>query len=236
MKALISALFLILLFQSHNPSAATLSSEHMWPQNSLLNVVFLDGNKDHKALVQSIADQWLSNTNLSFKFFLSAGDAPAKTHIRISFKSHSGSQLGNQKNLLSKEPTMNLFDLTSRQISNSGARRLILHEFGHALGFEHEFRNPNWPYKIEVLFEVVKQCIPKMERMGYSIVKAKSHCDEINRKLEANKTLSTAYDQNSIMNYALEFVGEKGNPVKIKANSELSYLDKYAIQKWYPKN
>jgi len=227
---------LLALLNSQSVIASVLVKEHQWPQNSQLNIVFLDGSTEIKVLVKNYSVLWIKDTNLSFQFFDSLDKAPLKTHIRISFKHHSGSQLGNQKNHLSKKPTMNLIDLVSDQISDAGTKRLILHEFGHALGFEHEFRNPNWPYSQLAMPEIMSICLPKMIFIGYSKKNAEAHCLLINKELRSEDVLSTAYDEISIMNYALNFKDKTGFTVNIEAQSQLSYLDLYAIQKWYPKN
>ncbi|PHS20583.1 MAG: hypothetical protein COA86_01145 [Kangiella sp.] len=233
---LFRSLVFLALLTSQQIMASVLVKGHQWPQNSQLNVVFLDGSIEVKALVKTYSILWIKNTNLSFHFFDALDSAPQETHIRISFKNHSGSQLGNQKNLLSKEPTMNLFDLISDQISNAGAKRLILHEFGHALGIEHEYRNPNWPYGQFAMAEIMKVCLPKMMFIGYSKEGAQTQCLFINTKLKTESVLSTAYDEISIMNYALSFKDKNDFIVNIEGQSELSYLDLYAFQKWYPKN
>ncbi|MFT6734490.1 MAG: hypothetical protein ACJAS9_002691 [Polaribacter sp.] len=225
----------VLVFTSHSVGSAVLSKQHQWPQNSELNIVFLDGSTQAKTLVKIYSVLWIKETNLLFRFFDNLDEAPEKTHIRISFTNHTGSQLGNQNDLQSNNPTMNLLDLVSPQISESGARQLILHEFGHALGFEHEFRNPNWPYGKSAIDQVLKKCIPKIKLIGYSVAEAKNRCLLINTVLDTTNILSTAYDENSIMNYTLNFTDKNNKSVRITRNTRLSYLDLYAIQKWFPK-
>ncbi len=233
---LTNLVFWILFFSnSLNLNAAVIVIDKMWSSNTELVVVFLDGDPVLIDKVKNISQQWLKKTNLSFKFYLSLNTAPNKTHIRVSFKSHTGSKLGNQKDLLSKEATLNLFDLTSSKISDSGAQRLILHEFGHALGLEHEFRSPYWPYNQAANAKIIKKCAPKMKFLGYSDKKAISKCSEISSKLKESSVHSTAYDEISIMNYAIVFTDTKGRFKSIPAQTELSYLDQYALQKWYPK-
>lgn len=230
--------FYIILFLFHSQTllSAVLVKENLWPQNSLLNVVFLDGSTKAKSLVKAYSVLWVENTNLSLRFYSSIDQAPEVTHIRISFKHHTGSQLGNQRDHLSKKATMNLFALISHQISDLGAKRLILHEFGHALGLEHEYLSPNWPYGLLAKSAVMSKCLPKMVFIGYSKLGAEKHCTFINSQLKSKSVLSTAYDESSIMSYALSFLGSNNSMVNIQAQTKLSYLDRYAIQMWYPKN
>jgi len=226
---------LILLFFSLSGQSAVLIKNKQWQKGMVLNVIFLDGNKELHNLVKTTAPQWLQNTSLSFKFYNNLAAAPQSTHIRISFNLHSGSQLGDHGDYLSKLSTMNLFDLTTGQISDSAAQRLILHEFGHALGFEHEYRSQYWPYNHQAIQQIIVACYPQMELIGYSKQSARTHCNEINAPVDPNLAFVTAYDESSIMNYPMSFIQLDGNEKRIKAALKLSLLDHHAIQQWYGK-
>lgn len=232
-----SILILLLLLCLYVPTtqSAVLVKNKLWKKDTVLNVVFLDGNPKLHQLVKSIAPQWLQQTSLSFQFFSNLSSAPKQTHIRISFNLHSGSRLGNHQDYQSKTATMNLFDLVSNQTSDSGAQRLILHEFGHALGFEHEYRSSYWPYDTKVIEQIIVDCYPKMELIGYSSQTAKQRCQTINAPINSKLAYLTAYDEGSIMNYPMSFILKDGGEKNIKAAINLSTLDHYAIQLWYGK-
>ena len=226
-------LLLLLVFYLVPATGAVLIKDKQWLPNTVLNVVFLDGSQKQRQLIQQIAPNWLKKTNLSFRFYDSMLNAPSETHIRVSFLLQSGSRLGNHQDYLSKDATMNLFDLATGRLSESGAKRLILHEFGHALGLTHEYRSPYWPYGREVLQQILIDCTPKMERIGYTEQEAKSRCKLVNKPVDPKKAKKTAYDEFSVMNYPTIFTTESGEEKTIRANSSLSYLDQYAIQLWY---
>ncbi len=226
-------LAIFIFFYSLSPKTAVLIKDKQWQKNMVLNVVFLDGSSDLHQLVRQTAPEWLQNTSLSFQFFDQLNQAPTQTHIRISFKLHSGSTLGDHQDYVSKTPTMNLFDLTSKHISDSRAQRLILHEFGHALGFEHEYRSRYWPYGERVIKQVTANCYPKMELIGYSPQLAVTHCKDINATINSSLAYLTAYDENSIMNYPISFEQKDGSNKQIKAAVSLSILDRYAMERWY---
>lgn len=227
-----SVSWLLLLLNFHL-SAAVLVKDKQWPKGSTLNVLFLDGTPTMHKRVTDIAPLWLVKTSLKFSFYSDLINAPSETHIRISFNSHSGSQLGNHKDFQSRFATMNLQSLNSDSISDKGIKRLILHEFGHALGLEHEYRSKNWPYGLEALSEIITRCYPKMEAIGYNKDEAISHCSKINQPIQKDLTLTTAYDENSIMNYSLHFVAQDGTDKKIEPSFSLSILDRHALQQWY---
>ena len=233
-----SSLFAFTLFWLSNSSvwAAVLVKDKMWPANSTLNVVFIDGTAAQKAQVQEYAPLWLEDTSLKFRFYDGWRDAPRESHIRVSFLSHTGSTLGNHGDLLSREPTLLLAEIATDDLPQDYARRYILHEFGHALGFEHEYRNPKWPYGMAAIETQISDCFPRLEKLGYSQTDAKRRCREINGPLAEIATYSTVFDEYSIMNYPqvidLAGQGEK----RIHAKSQLSVLDKVAIQRWYNQN
>jgi serralysin len=119
---------------------AALVKDSKWPANSTISVSFLDGTDEQKALVRRFAVEWITNlANLNFSW-----RAPPNTDIRISFQySGSWSVIGTTaKSIMPKtQPTMNFGWLTPG-VTDEEARRVILHEFGHALGLIHEHQSP----------------------------------------------------------------------------------------------
>jgi hypothetical protein len=228
-----SLIFLFLLVPQFQVNAAVLIKDKQWKQGSTLNILFLDGDSRLFDLVETISSQWVQNTTLKFNFYRDLTKAPKNTHIRISFLRYGGSSLGDHKDYSSMFPTMNLADLRSSDISDSGIERLVLHEFGHALGLEHEFRSFHWPYGKVPIQSIIVNCYPKMEAIGYSKNGAHQHCREINKTIEKRVSRTTAYDELSVMNYPMPFKLPSGANKTIKPTSRLSFLDRYAIHNWY---
>ncbi|TQV73580.1 hypothetical protein FLL45_11950 [Aliikangiella marina] len=222
-------------FYCQQTGAAVLAKDKMWPKHSQLVVVFLDGTPQQKKLVKKIAPLWLENSSLSFHFYNDFKSAPTETHIRVSFKGTTGSVLGNHGDFSSQQPTLQLAKLNEEDLPENFAKRWILHEFGHALGFEHEFRNPDWPYGNAPIEQQISACYPGMIKLDYSEQQARTKCREINQVLSKYSTNSTIYDEYSIMNYPMEIAQGKNISKKIHARFELSVLDKLAIERWYGK-
>ncbi len=234
-KAGLSLFYVVILLFFTNTVAAVLVKDKQWPNGLVLNVVFIGGEQKTLRLIKKTAPLWLDNTGLSFRFYDNLASAPKQTHIRVGFNTHTGSVLGNHRDYESKYPTMNLFDLTTGRLSDKSSFRLILHEFGHALGFEHEYRNRFWPYGNQPINSLIKGCYPKMKLIGYSKMSAYARCQKINAPITDKSAFLTAYDETSIMNYPMSFTLDDGKEKNIEASNKLSFLDLNAIQRWYPK-
>lgn len=129
-------------FQAAPPTTgqtkAALVKDSKWPEKAKISISFLDGTADQKALVKRYAKKWLDHANLTFSW-----EQGPNTDIRISFQ-HRGSWsvIGTTcKRVPQGQPTMN-FGWLNPGVSDEEARRVILHEFGHALGLIHEHQNP----------------------------------------------------------------------------------------------
>lgn len=118
-----------------------LVTSKMWKPGRTLTVCFLDGQPAVQDKVQRYATQWTQWANIRFKFVTGH-----KATIRISFaESGSWSAIGTDALVTEYfkpgEPTMNFGWLTP-DTGDQEYSRVVLHEFGHALGCIHEHQNP----------------------------------------------------------------------------------------------
>jgi hypothetical protein len=109
-----------------------------WAPNDGIRISFMDGDPLLREGVKTRALEWTKHANLTFLF----GTDP-DADIRISFRQRgSWSFIGTQcHNIPLGKPTMNFGWLTPNT-PDEEVSRVVLHEFGHALGCIHEHQNP----------------------------------------------------------------------------------------------
>lgn len=121
-----------------------LAEHRHWAAGRILRVRFFTGTRTVHAQVLATARRWTLHANLAFKDVTEKPAEPAE--IRVSFGAKGDrsawSYIGTDcLEIAASEPTMHLGDL---EIGNglSDLQRVVLHEFGHALGFIHEHQSP----------------------------------------------------------------------------------------------
>jgi hypothetical protein len=110
-----------------------------WPPRAIIRAAFLDGYRSLREGVKTVALTWLDYAKLSIYFVADVNQAD----IRISFRERgSWSYIGTDCHAVpADQATMNYGWLT-RESSADEVSRVVLHEFGHALGCIHEHQNP----------------------------------------------------------------------------------------------
>lgn len=210
-----------------DPFELALVGQKVWKPGRTLRVRFLDGDPQVQKRVQAYAMQWMEYANITFQFVTSA-----PSEIRISFKEEGyWSALGTDALVKEyfplSEPTMN-FEGFTMSTPESEYSRVVLHEFGHALGCIHEHQSPSGG--IQWNKEAVYRSLGgppnnwNKEQVDHNVLS----------RYSADQTQFTAFDSRSIMLYSFPKEWTLNN-MQFTSNDVLSDTDKRYIATRYPK-
>jgi hypothetical protein len=242
-----------------------------WIDGRIITVAFKGGTTELHEKIAAVASQWSDYANIRFDFgrdpatgkfrTWSVEDKDYQADIRIAFDalgywSTVGTESRDPKIIVPNEASMNFHDFDQgTPVTWEGTVR---HEFGHALGLEHEHQHPaqvcDWRWTDEDGYQVAK------DKYGQVTIDKNGKHPSIYRVLggppnnwppeQVDSNLrqlsdSSAYgfgkfDKFSIMKYYFEswmFIdGERSDCYSAGGNNEFSNEDKTRVAEFYPKN
>lgn len=146
-------------YDPSGPIAKAVGDDQLvWPIDVALVVRFLDGTPWQQAQVRKHAKTWTTAAKGKIRFtYLTPGDAGA-SDIRITFDTEeSKSCVGTNANYYPNTATMWFGWVTTAQAleDSTQIQSVILHEFGHALGLNHEHQHPeaSIPWDVEAVYK-----------------------------------------------------------------------------------
>ena len=199
-----------------------------WDKGHKLSCRFLDGSATQKKKVEEKAHIWEQYANLKIVF----GNDP-HAEVRISFVADPGSWSAVGKDCLvtkffpKDQPTMN-YGWLDDNTDDTEYERVVVHEFGHAIGCIHEHQSPkeklNWD--VAAVYKAFS---------GPPNNWSKADIDSnILQKYSPKGISATIFDKDSIMLYQFDaslFTDHKPTPL----NTKLSKKDEGMISRMYPK-
>ena len=222
------------------------SSAKTWCLNqddAVLRVCFFGGSPGLRRFVGSVAKRWVEGrSGLRLDFGKGKGRSCRdgdRSHIRISFRRGASWSLVGMDSINPKlvgltEPSMNLANLTKIK-STKKIRRIILHEFGHALGLEHEHQNPKGACGKAINFQAAMQVFGGAPyNWGLDQIQ-----DNMGELTAPGRLVATDFDRKSVMMYALPkkiFQRSARRSCAVTERYKLSVTDKRLIGRLYPRS
>jgi serralysin len=204
---------------------ASVASQKKWRVGSVITVSFFGGTDTQRGRVQPYFHRWEQYANLKFRFI----DNPVFSDVRVAFNPNDGSwsYVGTDCLLVAKdEPTVN-FGWLEDQTEEEEYRRVVLHECGHVLGFDHEDQQPA---------AAIQWDVPKV--LAYyegppNFWSADDVFTQVINKINDPSEQHTVFDPLSIMAY---FVPAEMtlNHVAVPMNTDLSTMDRVFAGEMYP--
>jgi hypothetical protein len=192
-----------------------------------LRVRFLDGSPTQRQKVREHATSWSKYCNITFDF----SESP-DAEVRVSFVADPGSWSAVGTDCLLTEefkpdqPTMN-FGWLRDDTDDVEYRRVVVHEFGHALGAIHEHQSPKggiqWNLPAVYAYFSGPPNNWTKDDIDFNVV----------QKYSASQLNATKFDRRSIMLYTFPpelIVGH----LRLPLNTSLSTGDKKFVAKMYP--
>jgi hypothetical protein len=215
---------------SAHPLKMALVTGKRWANGRRLGVRFLDGSATQRKKTQRYAEMWERWANINFDF---SSKGAARGEIRVSFVADDGSWSAVGTDCLltdyfpGNEPTMN-FGWLRDDTDDVEWRRVVTHEFGHALSAIHEHQNPKGGIKWDVAAVYRYFGGPpnnwSKEEIDHNVI----------QKYSISQLNATKFDPKSIMLYSFPpelTLDHKGT----KENTDVSPGDRKFIAKMYPK-
>ncbi|MBN8674096.1 MAG: hypothetical protein J0L56_08180 [Chitinophagales bacterium] len=212
---------------AQQPLAAV--TDLMWSPGDVITVGFIPGKKGslfQQNRVKMYSKTWEKVANIQFQFVEDIRQAI----IKVGFDTADGNWSWLGRDALSNPfgaQTINFENLTDNA-PEPEIRRLVLHEFGHALGFIHEHQSPasgilDWNYPNVYAYFSKPPLSWSRDMINQQVI----------AKYNRSHTNSTAYDPASIMHYRIP-PDLTNSGIDVRMPDRLSRMDSQYARLIYP--
>lgn len=201
-----------------------IATDLMWNPGERLTVSISGASAALQARIQTYALEWSKWANITLQFV--ADPAQAEIRVEVNSDNTSWSQIGRGALAVpAPDKTMNFGWLTDATADDE-VSRVVLHEFGHALGLIHEHQSP-------------VAGIPWDRDKVFAYYRTHDHWDDatiqsnIFDQASTTTTNFSQFDPASIMEYQIP-AELTTNGYSVGFNRVLSAIDKQYIARFYP--
>lgn len=204
----------------------------------VLTVCFRDGLEASWKKIATVANEWTVGTSIRFDFGTAtppracAASDPSDIRVSMTGKGNWSYVGKHAMGVAADKATLNLSGMDHGNALTEYERFLVLHEFGHALGFEHEHQSPEGGCAGEFNWEALSAIL---EWTPEEVKQNMTRFDESARK---SGLVASAFDASSVMLYALPakaFLNAATAKCLVpNVNSTLSPMDKAGMRYLYP--
>ncbi len=207
---------------------AVVLNSNLWTSGQTIRIKFLNGDTYLQDKVRLYAGQWLQFANLKFQYVAANEDSDIKISFRGNGDMGNWSAVGTGcRGFAQFSPSMNFGAFNPNgTTAESVFSRVILHEFGHALGMTHEHHSPVSP--IQWNTPVVYEYYARTQRWSNA-----QTFEWVIMKYNTTETNFSAFDPLSIMTYYVP-PGHTLDGYSVQENNVLSATDKSFMAQTYP--
>ena len=197
----------------------------LWSPDRTLRVRLLGGTSQVQDKVIQYANEWSKYTSLKFDF-----GEHSDAEIRIGFvKDGSWSYIGTDCLVIPEDQATMNYGWFDQPVPEDEYSRVIVHEFGHAIGMPHEHNHPD----VEIPWD--KEAVYRYYMNPPNNWTQDQVDNNLFGKYDKSQTSYSEFDKDSIMLYPIpeEFVTDPNFAVSW-SNTELSNTDKEFMRTVYP--
>ncbi|MDB5099503.1 MAG: peptidase [Cyanobacteria bacterium RYN_339] len=211
-----------------NPQSAVSMRDKRWEPGDTIRVKFITPvDPAMRIKIELNANRVALHANLNFNF---VDNGKAEIRVAVTASGNSSSKIGTDcKKSIDTSPEVSTmeFGWFDASTDDTEYKRVVMHEFMHAIGFIHEQAHPEGgiPWNKDQVYKDYAR------DQGWDAAKVD---EQVFKIAERGSTNFASYDKDSIMQYAIPAEHVTDPAFAVGSNAALSKLDKVYLKLWYP--